>query len=99
MLFRSNIFLMIFSLFGLSVFCSVEVYNLTVDLSILLSLLYLENFLKASRHLWHDVSVLSHVSPVPLFVTLWTVACHAPLSMEFSKQEWSGAMPSFRGSS
>ena len=28
---------------------------------------------------------------VPLFVTPWTVACHAPLSMEFSRQEsWSG---------
>ena len=28
---------------------------------------------------------------VRLFVTLWTVVCHAPLSMEFSRQEyWSG---------
>ena len=28
---------------------------------------------------------------VQLFVTLWTVACQAPLSMEFSRQEhWSG---------
>ena len=35
--------------------------------------------------------MLSHFSHVPLFVTLWTVACHAPLSMEFSRQEyWSG---------
>ena len=32
--------------------------------------------------------VLSHVRP---FVTPWTVACQAPLSMEFSRQEyWSG---------
>ena len=31
------------------------------------------------------------VSRVPLFVTLWTAACQAPLSMEFSRQEyWSG---------
>ena len=31
------------------------------------------------------------VSRVQLFVTLWTVACQAPLSMEFSRQEyWSG---------
>ena len=31
---------------------------------------------------------LSHVQ---LFLTLWTVACHTPLSMEFSRQEyWSG---------
>ena len=34
------------------------------------------------------VCVFSHVW---LFVTLWTVACQAPLSMGFSKQEyWSG---------
>ena len=32
--------------------------------------------------------LLSHVQ---LFVTLWTVACQTPLSMEFSRQEyWSG---------
>ena len=32
--------------------------------------------------------VLSHVQ---LFATPWTVACQAPLSMEFSRQEyWSG---------
>ena len=31
------------------------------------------------------------LSRVLLFVTLWTVACLAPLSMEFSRQEyWSG---------
>ena len=31
------------------------------------------------------------ISWVWLFVTPWTVACHAPLSMEFSRQEhWSG---------
>ena len=35
--------------------------------------------------------VLSCFSRVQLFETLWTVACQAPLSMEFSKQEcWSG---------
>ena len=34
--------------------------------------------------------VLSHFSPVRLFVTLWTVACQALLSMGFSRQEhWS----------
>ena len=34
------------------------------------------------------VLLLSHVR---LFVTPWTVACQAPLSMEFSRQEyWSG---------
>ena len=36
------------------------------------------------------VSIQS-LSPVHLFVTPWTVACQAPLSMEFSRQEyWSG---------
>ena len=35
--------------------------------------------------------VLSCSSCVQLFVTLWTVACQAPLSMGFSRQEyWSG---------
>ena len=35
--------------------------------------------------------MLSHFSPVQLFATLWTLACQAPLSMEFSRQEyWSG---------
>ena len=35
--------------------------------------------------------VLSHLSRVRLFVTLWTVAHQAPLSMGFSRQEyWSG---------
>ena len=36
-------------------------------------------------------AVLSHFSHVQLFVILWTVACQAPLSVEFSRQEyWSG---------
>ena len=35
--------------------------------------------------------VLSHFSCVQLFQILWTVACQAPLSMGFSRQEyWSG---------
>ena len=35
--------------------------------------------------------VLSCFTWVPLFVTLWTVACQAPLSVGFSRQEhWSG---------
>ena len=37
--------------------------------------------------------VLSHFSRVPLFVTPWTVARQAPLSMGFSRQEyWSGML-------
>ena len=35
--------------------------------------------------------ILSHFSCVSLFVTLWTVACQALLSVGFSRQKyWSG---------
>ena len=46
-------------------------------------------------------AVLSHFSRVWLFATPWTVACQAPLSMEFARQEyWSGLpFPSPGGSS
>jgi len=36
--------------------------------------------------------VLSHVR---LFATSWTVACQAPLSMGFSKQEYWSGLPFF----
>ena len=37
------------------------------------------------------MSEVKWLSRVPLFATPWTVACQAPLSMEFSRQEyWSG---------
>ena len=40
---------------------------------------------------WCCVCVLNNFSCVWLFVTLWTVACQALLSKEFSRQEyWSG---------
>ena len=35
--------------------------------------------------------MLSHLSPVQLFATPWTIACQISLFMGFSKQEpWSG---------
>ena len=38
-----------------------------------------------------DQTVCQLFSCVQFFVTPWTVACRAPLSMEFSRQEyWSG---------
>ena len=38
-----------------------------------------------------DACMLSHFSCAQLFVTLWTVACQAPLFIGFSRQEhWSG---------
>jgi len=40
---------------------------------------------------WSCLAMLSHFNCVRFFVTLWTVACQAPLSMGFSRQEyWSG---------
>ena len=42
-------------------------------------------------HLLKRARVLGHVSPVRLFVTLWTVTHQAPLSLRFSRQDyWSG---------
>ena len=42
--------------------------------------------------------MLSHFSRVQLFVTLSTVACQAPLSVGFSRQEyWSGLPHSLPG--
>ena len=37
--------------------------------------------------------VLSHFSHVRLFVTLWTVARQAPLTMGFSRQEYWSELP------
>ena len=37
--------------------------------------------------------MLSCFSHVRLFVTLWTVACKAPLSMGFSRQEYWSVLP------
>ena len=37
--------------------------------------------------------VLSPFSHVQFFATLWTVACQAPLSMGFSKQEYWNGLP------
>ena len=36
----------------------------------------------------HFMYVLSHFRHVQLFATLWTVACHAPVSMGFSRKEY-----------
>ena len=38
--------------------------------------------------MWYVLSCFSHIQ---IFATLWTVACQAPLSVGFSRQEhWSG---------
>ena len=41
----------------------------------------------------HCECVPSHFSRVQLFATLWTVACQAPLSKRFSKQEYRSGLP------
>ena len=38
-------------------------------------------------------AVLSHFIHVRLFVSLWTIACQAPLSMGFSRQESWNELP------
>ena len=45
-----------------------------------------------------SVCVRSRSSSIRLCATLWTIACQAPLSMEFSRQEyWSGLPCPFSG--
>ena len=39
------------------------------------------------------VAVVQSLSHVQLFVTPWTAAYQAPLSMRFSRQEYSGGLP------
>ena len=48
------------------------------------------NISKINWIMWmnNNACVLSHFSHVRLFVGLWTVACQAPLSMGFSRQEY-----------
>ena len=49
------------------------------------------SFRKLMKHSCMHACMISHFSHVQVFVTLWTVAHQAPLSMGFSRQEyWSG---------
>ena len=49
------------------------------------------NFREFTAHLYLYCAVLSHLSHVLFFATLWIIACQALLSMGFSRQEyWSG---------
>ena len=50
-----------------------------------------ENIFMTTRYWLNPVYVLSCCSRFWLFTTLWAIACQAPQSMEFSRQEyWSG---------
>ena len=46
-------------------------------------------FSKMCVHAW-ELSCFSHIR---LSVTLWTVACQAPLSLGFSRQEYPNGLP------
>ena len=73
-----NVFLLLRNLKEISIS-----YQTKFDLNLMLP------YLIASYLSW--VCVLSYFSCVQFFVTLWTVACQAPLSVGFSRQEcWSG---------
>ena len=49
--------------------------------------------LKTWKYFQVCACVLSHFSRAWLFATLWTVACRAPLSMGFSRQEYCTGLP------
>ena len=50
-------------------------------------------YYSSSQALLEQIRVLSHFSHVWLFVTPWTVAHQAPLSMGFSRQEYWSELP------
>ena len=47
------------------------------------------------NHIWHlyDILLFSRSVTTNSFATLWTVACQAPLSMGFSRQEYCSELP------
>ena len=66
-------------------------HNLSIENYLLT--FYVSGYVPWTIYMWIMVlvCVLNHFSLVQLFATLWTVACHAPLSMGFSREEyWSG---------
>ena len=64
-------------------------FSITTFVALITFLLDIDLHVNDSNHYWKvKMKSLSHVR---LFVTLWTVAHQAPLSMGFSRQEyWSG---------
>ena len=47
----------------------------------------------AATNIGVHVCTLSHIGCVQLFVTLWTLACQAPLSLGFSRQGYWNGLP------
>ena len=53
--------------------------------------IYIHIYIHTHAHIY--VCMLSCLSCVQLFLTLWTVACKAPLPMGFSRQEYWSRLP------
>ena len=62
-----------------------------IVLSTFVALVCFSNSSEAEDPHFHPVG--ESLSQVQLFGTLWTVACQAPLSMEFSRQEYWSEFP------
>ena len=75
----------------------IHVYSLktkkNLDLLIGLILIYCNSMEPSLALKIQYVPVFSCFSCIQLFVTLWTVAHQAPLSMKFSKQEYLSGLP------
>ena len=73
-----------------SLFWRIEVASRFLQLQIILQK---QNKTKPQTTLHNSFELCVVLSRVPLFVTSWTVVHQAPLSMEFSRQEyWSGLL-------
>ena len=74
-----------------SLFCTEETNNIVKQLHSKKNKVHRKISMEVIPMLESPVCMLSHFSWVQLFMTLCTVACQAPLSMGFSRQEyWSG---------
>ena len=72
---------------------SLKVY---LPFSILHHFVHSQEWYVVGNHQYNATRMLSCFSHVWLFVTLWTVAHQAPLSMRFSRQEYSGCHALFQ---
>ena len=78
--------------------CSWEVWGCVLDKYFFCAcvMLHLKYCICAySIHAYMNLAyvMLSHFSCVQLFATLWTVACQAPLSVGFCRQEYGRGLP------
>ena len=84
---------------GWAVLTAVELWDFPTEVGsypgccVLIISLYACGILNYSISWSVSVCMLSGFSHIWLFVTLWTVACQAPLSMGFSRQEYCSGLP------